>query len=243
MKVVVVIPARYLSSRLPGKPLVDICGEPMIYRVYSNLIKSNKFTNIIVATDDNRIADVCKKKNMNYIMTDVNHPNHISRVWEVSNKIDADYYICVNGDEPLINYKNVEKIIPEKIGDVKYFLGAYRYLTDPVETIDSTNIKVLTNILGKCIYLSRTVVPFPKNSIMFKYKKYVAIECFTKDGLDAFQNSEMGKLEKIEDIDHLRFIENNFDIYFKEIKSDSISVDTEKDLEKVRRIISKKNRK
>lgn len=240
MKVIVVVPARYSSSRLPGKPLIDICGEPMIYRVYSNLLKSKKFADIIVATDDDRIVDVCKEKNIKYILTDANHQNHISRVWEVSNRVDADYYICVNGDEPLIDYRNVESIIPKKVGDIKYFLGAFRYLTDPAETIDTANIKILTDRTGKCIYMSRTAVPFPKNSIMFKYKKYVGIECFTKKGLDKFQNSGQGFLEKIEDIDHLRFIENDIEIYFKEIESDSISVDTAKDLEKVREIL--KNR-
>lgn len=240
MKVIAVIPARYASTRLPGKPLIDICGEPMIYRVYNNLSKSKKFQDIIVATDDNRIVDVCKSKKMNYILTDENHPNHISRVWEISNIVSADYYICVNGDEPLLDYKNVESIIPKKIGDVKYFLGAYRYLTDPVETMDTANIKVITDKNDRGIYLSRNVVPFPKNSIMFKYKKYVGIECFTKEGLDIFQKNTKGFLENIEDIDHLRFIENGYEIYFKEIDSNSISVDTIKDLEKVRKIFKKK---
>ena len=241
MKVIAVIPARYSSTRLPGKPLIDICGEPMIYRVYDNLSKSKKFQDIIIATDDDRIVDVCKRKKMNYILTDKNHPNHISRIWEISNTVNADYYICVNGDEPLIDYKNVESIIPRKIGDVRFFLGAYRYLTDPVEAMDTANIKVITDKNDRCIYLSRNVVPFPKNSIMFKYKKYVGIECFTKEGLDVFQKSTKGNIEAIEDIDHLRFIENGYDIYFKKIASNSISVDTMKDLEKVRKIFKEKN--
>ena len=240
MKVVAIIPARYQSTRFPGKPLADICGNPMIYWVYHNISKSKKFDDVFVATDDERIANVCQEYNMNYVMTDSNHPNHISRVWEVSNIVDADYYVCVNGDEPLIDYKMVEKILPKKLGEVEYFRGAFRNLTDPVETIDSANIKLVLTKDNRCIYMSRTPVPFPKGTLMFNYFKYVGIECFTKKGLDFFQNADMGVIEKIEDIDHLRFIENEKPIYFTEINSTSISVDTKKDLEKVKFIMAEK---
>lgn len=239
MKIVVVIPARYQSSRFPGKPLADICGKPMIWWVYNNVSKSNKFNEVVVATDDNRIEKVCLEYGINCIMTSSHHENHISRVWEVSNKIDADYYICVNGDEPLINYKDVEKIIPKNNEKIDYFKGAYRELVDPVETIDSANIKLVLNKEGRCIYISRIPIPFPKNSLIFKYKKYVGIECFSKKGLDFFHNTKMGVLEKIEDIDHLRFIENGKNIYFQKINSKSISVDTPKDLEKVVELLKK----
>lgn len=240
MKIVVVIPARYQSTRFPGKPLADICGKPMIYWVYHNVAKSKKFADVIVATDDDRIATVCQKYDMNYVMTDSNHPNHIARVWEVSNVVKADYYICVNGDEPLIDYKIVEKILPADVGEVEYFRGAFRKLNDPVETIDSANIKLVLTKENRCIYMSRNPVPFPKGTLLFQYYKYVGIECFTKKGLDFFQSSDIGVIEKIEDIDHLRFIENSKPIYFKEINSISISVDTKKDLEKVRIIMKEK---
>lgn len=243
MKIVAVIPARYQSTRFPGKPLADIFGKPMIYWVYNNISKSRKFDKIYVATDDERISEICEKYGIDYIMTDSNHPNHISRIWEVSNMIDADYYVCVNGDEPLIDYKMVEKILPSNVDEVEYFKGAYRKLTDPVETIDSANIKLVLNDYNRCIYMSRNSVPFPKGTLLFQYNKYVGIECFTKKGLDFFQNTKMGILEKIEDIDHLRFIENGKPIYFTEINSTSISVDTPKDLEKVRMIIQEKMNK
>lgn len=237
MKIVAVIPARYQSTRFPGKPLADICGKPMIYWVYNNISKSKRFDKIYIATDDERISRVCEEYKMNYIMTNNNHPNHISRVWEVSNLIEADYYVCINGDEPLINYELVEKILPETSNEVEYFRGAFRKLTDPVETIDNANIKLVLNEEHRCIYMSRNPVPFPKGTLMFQYYKSVGIECFTKKGLDFFQQTKMGVIEKIEDIDHLRFIEHGKPIYFKEIDSTSISVDTPKDLEKVRIIM------
>ena len=243
MKVITVIPARYSLTRLPGKPLADICGKPMIYWVYNNVKKSKKTNEIYVATDDNRIKKVCDEYGMNFIMTSSEHAEHISRIWEVSNSIKADYYICVNGDEPLIDYKNIDRIIPKKTNEVEYFRGAFRKLTDPSETIDSANIKLVLADDGRCIYMSRTPIPYPKNNLLFNYNKYVGIECFTKKGLDMFHNTSMGLIEKTEDIDHIRFLENNKSIYFKEVKSSSISVDTKKDLEKVRLIMKEKLKK
>lgn len=238
MKIVGVIPARYQSTRLPGKPLADICGKPMIYWVYHNISKSKKLDEIYVACDDERISKVCEEYGMKYIMTQSNHLNHISRVWEVSNYVEADYYICVNGDEPLLDYKMVEHIIPKGIEDVKYFKGAYRVLTNPVECMDIGNIKLVLNKDKRCLYMSRNPVPCPKGTLMFEYYKYVGIECFTKLGLDFFQETPMGEIEKIEDIDHLRFIEHHKEIYFQEIDSNSISVDTQKDLDKVRMMMA-----
>ena len=118
-----------------------------------------------------------------------------------------------------------------------FFVGAFRYLTNPVETIDSANIKIVTNKKNKAIYISRTPIPYPKGTLLFQYKKYVGIECFSKEALDYFVRTKMGFIEKIEDIDHLRYLENDKNLYFYEIQSESISVDTKKDLEKVKDII------
>ena len=142
MRIVAVIPARYASTRLPGKPLADICGKPMIWWVYNQVKKVKEFSEIYVATDDKRIEEACKKYNMKVIMTRDNHPDHISRVQEVSEKVAADYYVCVNGDEPLIDDRCIKKILPKTIKKEPYFCGARRKLTNPVETIDSANIKL-----------------------------------------------------------------------------------------------------
>ena len=241
MKVVAIIPARYNSTRLPGKPIIDICGHPMIWWVYQQVKKVKEFSEVYVATDDERIMKVCKSCGMNAIMTRDNHPDHISRVQEVSESIEADYYMCINGDEPLIEEKCIEKVIPKKIVEEPYFCGARRKLTNPVETVDSGNIKLVMTNNNRCIYMSRTPVPYPKGTILYDYWKYVGIECFNKKALDLFVSKEKGLAEKIEDIDHLRFIENGVNIYFKEVNSKSLSVDTKKDLEKVRKMIEKKN--
>lgn len=237
MKIVCVIPARYNSTRLPGKPLVDICGKPMIWWVYNQAKKVEAFEDVIIATDDSRIADVCQKEGLLYCMTKENHPDHIARVQEVSDNVDADLYVCINGDEPLMKPEMIKTVLPNELNEDIYFIGAYRKLTDPAETIDNANLKLALTDSGKCIYMSRGPVPYPKGTLFVDYKKYVGIECFTKKALDFFVNTPMGILEKTEDIDHLRFLENGKSIYFREVDSDSISVDTPKDLEKVRRIM------
>lgn len=240
MKIVAIIPARYGSTRFPGKPLADICGKPMLWWVYNRVSKISVFDEVFCAVDDTRISDMCEKYGMKYIMTKDNHPEHISRIHEVATKIDADYYICINGDEPLISEECVLPVIPtELVSDKPFFSGAMRVLTDPAETIDFAKIKVVVSNTGRCLYMSRTPVPYPRGTLFFNYNKYVGVECFNKAALDFFVSTPMGSIEKIEDIDHLRFLENGIDLKFNYVNSDSISVDTPKDLEKVRKIIEK----
>lgn len=230
MKVIGVVPARYESTRMPGKPLADICGKPMIWWVYNRVKKSKKLDEVYVAIDDERIAKVCEELQIKYIMTSNEHPNHIARIHEVSTKILADYYICINGDEPLIEPAEIEKIIPKERKEKFYFGGAMRILKDPAQTIDFSNIKVVVNEDNRAVYMSRTPVPYPKGTLTIKYNKYIGIECFNRKALDFFVTKPMGILEAAEDIDHLRFIENGMPIYFTYVDSEAISVDTPKDL-------------
>lgn len=238
MRMICIIPARYQSTRFPGKPLADICGKPMIQWVYEHCSQVERFEKVIVATDDERIYRFCRENEIECMMTRNDHPNHISRVKEVSDTIKSDYYVCINGDEPLLMPETIREALPpdNDLGSV-FFSGAYRTLTDPVETIDGANIKLALNDRNECIYMSRAAVPFPKGSIMFSYYKYVGIEVFSKESLDFFVSAKMGRLEKIEDIDHLRFIENGKILKFRPVSSESISVDTKNDLEKVRSLM------
>ncbi len=240
MKIIGVIPARYKSTRLPGKPLADISGKPMIWWVYNQVKKVKDLDEIYVATDDKRIAEVCESLDINYIMTSENHPNHIYRVHEVAMRIDGDCYVCINGDEPLIEPNVISEIIPdtEINSDEFLVLGLMREFNDPAEVIDFANLKVVSNKLGNAIYISRSPVPYPRGSLLFKYKKYVGVECFNKKALNFYVATNPGEIETIEDIDHLRFLENGIPIKFKLVNSSSLSVDTEKDLDKVRKTLN-----
>jgi 3-deoxy-manno-octulosonate cytidylyltransferase (CMP-KDO synthetase) len=243
IKITGIIPARYKSTRFEGKPLADICGKPMIWWVYNQVKKVKELSDVFVAIDDNEIQKVCEKENIKYVLTSNNHPDHISRIHEVSEKIESTYYVCVNGDEPLIDPIAISRVLPTEEHRGFYFNGAMRVLSDPAEVIDSSNIKLVISASGHCIYMSRTPVPFPKGTLFFRYNKYVGIECFTKEALDFFVSTPMGNNEKIEDIDHLRFIENGKKLTFTYVNSESISVDTPKDIEKVRFIIGEKIKK
>ena len=240
MRITCVIPARYNSSRLPGKPLADICGKPMLWWAYQNALKIDDFDNVICAIDDARVESACKTLGMSYIMTSSDHPNHISRVWEVSEQISSDYYVCINGDEPALDSDNIMSMLPNSISQDPFVMCAMRKLTKPAETMDSSKIKVVVDAEGRGVYMSRSPVPYPGGTLLFDHNKYVGIEVFNKKALDFFNSSKPGKIELIEDIDHLRFIENRVPILFREVSSDAISVDTPKDLEKVRLLISSK---
>lgn len=241
MKIIGVIPARYGSTRLPGKPLADLCGYPMLYWVHQRASQVREFASILVATDDERIAEACDRYRIEYRMTSADAANHIHRIWEVSELVEADYYVSVNGDEPLIDPESIRRALPaESIQDRPYFCSVYRDLTDPAEVLDPANVKIVLNRKGQCLYQSRLPIPSTKGSLLFRYKKAIGIECFNKAALDFFAHTPMGELEKIEDIDHLRFLENGVPIYYTRVESDSISVDTRNDLEKVRGILEER---
>lgn len=240
MKIIGIIPARYASTRLPGKPLKDICGKPMIWWVYKHAKESKKLDDVFVATDSKEIFDFCEGADIKCLMTK-EHDNYISRLHEVSSFVDADIYVSINGDEPLLEAHVIDSAIKDDMRiDKPCFYGTVRRLTDPAETIDPANIKIATNRDNRCIYISRSPVPFPYGTLSFYYKKFVGIDCFNKLTLQVFVDSEEGELERIEEVAHVRFLELGVPMYFNEIKSDSISVDTQKDLEKVRFIIKKR---
>ena len=148
-KIVGVIPCRYNSSRLPGKPLADICGKPMIWWVYQQAIKVSGIE-VIVATDDQRIVDVCNELDIPCMITG-NHRTHIERIYEVSTKIEADYYISINGDEPLLSPNTITKIIPNFHNENIYVGCLMREISEPTEVIDPGNIKVAVNDKNECV--------------------------------------------------------------------------------------------
>ena len=239
MKKTILIPARYESTRLPGKPIVDICGKPMICRVFEQAAKVKDIDQVIIAVDDERIADVCGKYGIPFIMTRKDHENQVMRLAEAAERIDSDLYICVNGDEPLILPENIEKVIPDTVCDDQIYAGyLVRKLTGIAEACDISNIKAVLKEDGTCLYLSRSLIPYPKGNSFDGYLKLIGVECFNKKALQFYADTPKGQLEAAEDIDHLRFIENNVNIHMTLVESESLSVDTQKDLELVRKLIA-----
>lgn len=241
MKVVGIIPSRYGSTRMPGKPLMDICGHPMIWWVYQNVKKVREFDEIYVATDDDRIKHTCEQFGANVIMTTSDCSCLIDRVFQVSQIIDADYYVTINGDEPILEPEVMPKIIPDFVDNINPIVrGLVRDFIDPVEVIDPGNIKIVVGLNGYSLYTSRSPVPYPQKTTKFKYKKYVGVELFNKPALNFYVSHEQTEIEKIEDIGSIRFLEYGIRIHYDLVESQSLSIDTPRDIEKIREIISKR---
>lgn len=238
MKIIGVIPARYKSSRFEGKPLADICGKPMIWWVYQQAIKVKEFEAVYVATEDERIKVACEKLGVNVIMTSDEHKTGTDRIGEVARKINADLYVNIQGDEPMIEPETIiEAIKPFYDNKELQVSNLMTVIKDPVDVVNFTVPKVITNKDGIGIYLTRSAAPYPKGSIDYSYYKQVCVYGFTPEALEFYCNSPRGKVESIEDIEILRFIESGYKVQFIEVDSDTVAVDTPNDLEKVRRIM------
>lgn len=239
MKIVGIIPARYGSTRLLGKPMIDICGKPMIVRVYERVASIEKIDEIYVATDDERIYELCYRNNIDVLMTSQKHTTAANRLHEVSEKISADYYLQLNGDEPLISAEAIEAIIPENIPqDIEFGTNVITNIEDPAQAMDASNIKMVFDDNMNALYMSRTPIPYPFKKVDYKYYKHIGIIGYNKKMLDFYAKSVPGRLETIEGIDTLRFLD-----YGKQLKlffvpnCQSLSVDTEKDLEIIRKMM------
>ena len=237
MRVLGVIPARYGSSRIPGKPLADILGLPMIYRVWERSRKASNADEIVAAVDDERVAEVCRIYGIKYIMTSPEHQTPTSRIYEVSEKIDADYYEFISGDEPLIDSDAVNAVALEAKNSGAEAVNAMTRIKSAPEVIDPSNIKAVADNEGFLLYVTRSPIPYPKGGLDFEYMKFVGIGAFTKKALKIFESSPRSRLEKIEECDLIRFLMNGVRVKMTEVNCRSLSVDTPKDLEYVKTLI------
>lgn len=242
MKIIGVIPARYQSSRFPGKPLADICGKPMIWWVYQQCRKVQELDAVYIATDSHEIEKACIDLGLNVVMTSEKHKTGTDRVGQVAEMIPADLIVNIQGDEPLLEPETIRAaILPFFSNPDLQVSNLMTKIKDPVEVANSTVPKVITNEHGIGIFLTRSPAPYPKGSIAFSYYKQVCVYGFKPDALKFFceygKKYGKAKIEAIEDIEILRFIENGYQVQYIEVDSQTVAVDTEKDLEKVRMIV------
>lgn len=238
MKLIGVIPARFSSTRLPGKPLADICGKPMIWWVYQRVSQVKELQDVYIATDDKRIIDVCSEYGMKSVLTSPEHPTHLDRLSEFAEIVDADFYINVNGDEPLIEISCIKDMLPVDIDpNSDYAANGMMLLENPVDAVDTSKGKIVTDVNGYGMYVSRYPIPYPKGSSDYKMKKFVGVQCFTKKALAFCGKTPRGPLERIEDCDEFRFLENGYKLKYIMTYSEAFAVDTQKDLDRVRAII------
>ena len=239
MKVLAVIPARWNSSRFPGKPLALINGIPMINMVWKKVIKAKSINNSIVATDDKRIFDACKKMSINVIMTSKKHLTGTDRVYEVSKKIKSDIYVNIQGDEPLINPKSIDAVINLLKRNLKRkILASTAHIKIPKNKKEIPGVYLVCNKRNEVLYLSR--YPITSNfKKKINKKKHIGIYAFTKNCLKIFSNLRYKKLETSESIEILRLIENGYKLVSQEVNTSKIDVNYPIDIKKVEKFLNK----
>ena len=241
MKTIAVIPARYQSSRMPGKPLADILGRPMIWWVWREAKKCPALSGVVIATDDERIADACKAYGMDYCMTSPDHDTPTGRIWEVSTKLEADLYLQVMGDEPLINVAAFDLILPKTLPEDPYYVAVLTNIMEhPADVIDFSNQKVVTNAAREILMISRSPIPYPKGTLDFEYEKVTGIQLYSRQALAFYHDTPKSMLEKAEENDMMRFVENGHKVHAIVSPYKTVSVDTPKDLELVARILTER---
>jgi len=236
--ILVVIPARYNSSRLLGKPLADINGKSMIQRVWEKCIIAAGKENVVVATDDNRIGNHCKGHGIPYVITNKQCHTGSDRVYEVAQDNYADIYINVQGDEPMVNYSDIKKVMDFAIEHKSNVVNAMCSISDEMDFKSPNVPKVVTREDGRLLYMSRAPIPTSKQHQFISAMKQVCIYAFPRDLLLQYgSRKRKSPLESIEDLEILRILEMGHEVMMVEVSDSSIAVDTPEDLERVRTLI------
>jgi 3-deoxy-manno-octulosonate cytidylyltransferase (CMP-KDO synthetase) len=241
--VIIVIPARYGSTRLPGKPLVPIAGTSMIQRVYERAKKSKLATQVIVATDDERIVKAVEGFGGVARMTRADHRTGTERVAEVAAHTEGKVYVNVQGDEPLLNPEVVdaaiEALLEEPAAEIATVATPIKL---PADIMDPNVVKAVLDFDDNALYFSRAPVPWVRDSgsqLQVRHLKHLGLYVFQRDALLEYPTLPQGTLEKIEQLEQLRWLENGWKIRVAEVEHDSVSVDVPEDVTKVEQILKK----
>lgn len=239
-----IIPARYQSSRFPGKPLCDILGKSMIEKVYESVMKWDKWKKVYVATDDDRIREKCFTTGIPYEMTKDTHQDCLDRAAEVVEKLElrgegADRYIVIQGDEPLFNVRTLDVDLSPSI------VNFYTEVHDRYDEYDSNAVKVVVSRNQKAIYFSRYSIPYhdektKRSSEEVIVNKQIGVYSFSGEMLKLYSQLKPTQLENMEGIGLNRLIENDIEVHMRYTEYDSISVDTTEDRDRIVTIIKKR---
>lgn len=242
MMITGVIPARYASTRLPGKPLLIIKGKPMIQRVYEQAMKSNLINRIIVATDDIRIHESVKSFGGESVMTSAKHNSGTDRVYEAVKKIKCDIVVNIQGDEPFIDPGNIDKAILPLLQDKSVNVSTLAIRINEIAGLKDINkVKVVLDKNNYALYFSRNIIPFDmnfsseeKNSLIrTKYYKHIGLYVFRKNYLKKFTRMKKSFLERTENLEQLRILESGEKIKVTITRKDSFSIDTYEDIKSI----------
>lgn len=243
MRIVAIIPARYGSTRFPGKPMAEIAGKPMLEHVYTNTSECDAISQVFVATDDERISELVSGFGGSALMTRGDHTSGTDRIAEAAEKLslsDEDIVVNVQGDQPLFPASVLEEMVAPFFEDRGLSMSTLMYrIRDPKEIANPNHVKVVTDARGFALYFSRHPVPFYRdpnpNALHYKHLGFYA---YRKAFLTAFTSLPEGRLEAAEKLEQLRALENGFRIRVIETEHDSPEVDTPEDVARVEAIMA-----
>jgi 3-deoxy-manno-octulosonate cytidylyltransferase (CMP-KDO synthetase) len=237
-KILGVIPARFASTRFPGKVLAQIAAKTMLQHVYERACLSTYLTSVIIATDDDRVRTVARDFGARVRMTRSDHLSGTDRVAEVASAEDVEIVVNIQGDEPLISPDAIDAAILPLVHEPDLVMGTLKKrIEDPREITDPNVVKVVTNRSGDAVYFSRCAIPFarePNGST--SYFKHIGLYVYRRDFLLAYPELPVGPLEAAERLEQLRALENGFSIRVVETEYESLGVDTPQDLERVSKL-------
>lgn len=245
MRVLGIIPARYQSSRFPGKPLIDLAGKTMIQRVYEQAKKSSLISEVIVATDDDRIFNQVRSFGGKVIMTGIHHTNGTSRCGEaVESFADFDIVINIQGDEPLINPNQIDAVL-NLFQNKSVMIGtAAKKIYDSAELENENRIKVVLDKNNNALYFSRSAIPFVQGKKLHEWPqsmdcyKHIGIYAWRKDVLMEILKLEPTELEKAESLEQLRWLYHGYKIAVAETEIETPNIDTPEDVKAVMKILT-----
>jgi len=241
-KTLAIIPARYASSRFPGKPLVEIAGKSMIQHVWERAVQTPSIDEVLVATDDQRILDVVENFGAEAVLTSSEHKTGTDRIVEALSGRPCDWVLNIQGDEPLVSPVDLELLI-KKAEDTKGTKGAtliFR-ITDEAILHDPNVVKVTLNQSGQALYFSRSMIPFPRSpqSRNFKIWRHLGVYLFKRDFLLQYNQWPRTPLEQTEQLEQLRILENGETLLCVEAENDAMAVDVPKDALLVEKLIQR----
>jgi len=233
-KVLGVIPARLESTRLPGKPLREICGRPMVAWVYENARQAECLDHLLIATDSPEVESYCRGHSIPVMMTSREHKSGTDRLAEVMAKEAAAIYVNIQGDEPMITPGHLERLLRPFAETPSTQVSTLKVAIDSETALDRNVVKVVTDLAGRALYFSRARIPFERDAAGHaRYFKHQGFYAYLAAALHKFHQLAPTPLEKLEKLEQLRFLENGIDIAVVETYQDTIGVDTEEDLRKV----------
>jgi 3-deoxy-manno-octulosonate cytidylyltransferase (CMP-KDO synthetase) len=239
-RVAIVIPARYGSTRLPGKPLADIVGKPMVQHVYERAQQVCNADVVVIATDDERVAAAVRGFGGECVMTSPDHPSGTDRLAEVMRQVDADIYINLQGDEPLVRPGDIEALAMGMLADSSVNIGTLCHPIDSHEAANPNTVKVVLAANGNALYFSRSPIPYPRDNDVTRYLKHVGVYAYRREVLAEYANLPQPMVEHAEKLEQLRLLSAGYCIRAYVVEATGPGVDTPECLEKVRALMSGK---